>query len=177
MSRKGLYPLLGVCLLAALYGTASAQTTFTSQTYATGASPMGVVSGDFNRDGKPDLVVTDSQANRVTILLGVGGGAFAFGADYATGNAPFQVLTADFNHDGTLDLITVNSNRSATILLGNGDGTFRPGPQFAFGNDLKQMVAGDWDHDGLPDLAAVECDTQLCTLDVLHNTGQVFIST
>src|SRR6516162_5939223 len=63
--RLSLYVCL-VCLL--LLSTALAQTppttvTFNTQTYTTGASPTGVVSGDFNEDGKPDLAVIDNNSN------------------------------------------------------------------------------------------------------------------
>lgn len=36
--------------------------------YATGGSPVSVTTGDFNLDGKPDLAVTDSNTNLVTVL-------------------------------------------------------------------------------------------------------------
>src|SRR2546430_12186634 len=36
-----------------------------SAAYAAGSSPWGVASGDFNRDGKPDIVAANSGANNV----------------------------------------------------------------------------------------------------------------
>src|SRR6185437_4579157 len=179
MSNKLSRLLPGVLfLMTTIVPGMTAQTTFTSETYATGPSASGVVSGDFNRDGKPDLAIADDQANRINILLGTGGGHFTFGASYNTGNSPLQVVTGDFNHDGNLDLIADNSDQSLTILFGNGDGTFRAGPKFTFSEDINEIVAGDWNHDGLPDLAAVTCHTNFppvnCSLLVLRNTGGNF---
>ena len=39
--------------------------------YATGTSPYDVAAGDFNGDKKPDLAVTNSSDNTVSVLLNV----------------------------------------------------------------------------------------------------------
>src|SRR6266699_918738 len=41
-----------------------------------GNGPAGVAVGDFNGDGKPDLVITNHHGNTVTVLLGNGDGTF-----------------------------------------------------------------------------------------------------
>ena len=46
---------------------------------ATGANPGAVATGDFNRDGIPDLAVTNAGSGTVTILLGKGDGTFKAG--------------------------------------------------------------------------------------------------
>src|SRR5215469_923364 len=93
---------LGVSLLSLVFiTTVFAQTppttvTFSSQTYNTGPSPAGVVSGDFNQDGQPDLAVIDDQSSSVQILLGEGGGLFSLGGQTTTGAGPAQIVTGTF---------------------------------------------------------------------------------
>jgi FG-GAP-like repeat/Bacterial Ig domain/FG-GAP repeat len=165
--------LLAACLFSSLF-KATAQVTFTDQKFATGPAPTAVVSGDFNRDGWPDLAVADQQANRVTILLGAGGGQFAFGADYNTGTTPIRIVTGDFNRDGTLDLAVANSGENTiTILLGNGDGTFHSGTSIALTANALAIAAVAFNRDGTPDLAVIErSDAPSFSLNIYRATGR-----
>lgn len=149
--------VLAVGALICLSVAAMAQVTFTNQTFVTGPQPTGLVSGDFNRDGFPDLAVTDQQAGFVTILLGVGGGHFTFGQEISTGLFPTQIVTGDFNHDGKLDLaVSLSEADAVAIFLGNGDGTFRQGTSLALDGHPFALVAADFNHAGVADLAVVE---------------------
>ena len=56
--------------------------------YAAGTSPAAVAVGDFNRDGKPDLAVANSDSGNVSVLLNGGTGTFGAAANYAAGTAP-----------------------------------------------------------------------------------------
>jgi hypothetical protein len=97
--------------------------------YALGGGPSSVAYGDFNGDGRPDLVVAinDSVApSHLSVLLGNGDGTFQTHVDYTTGNLPGTVAIGDFNGDGKADLVcTTTLDNSVSVLLGNGDGTFR----------------------------------------------------
>jgi hypothetical protein len=144
-------------MLACLSLGAAAQVTFTNQTILTGPSPQGIVSGDFNRDGFPDLAVADPVAGSVTILLGVGGGHFSFGQQISTGLLPTQIVSGDFNHDGKLDLaVSLSEADAVAIFLGNGDGTFRQGTSLALDGHPFALVAADFNHAGAADLAVLE---------------------
>ena len=80
--------------------------------------------GDFNGDGKSDLVVANQYSSNVSILLGNGDGTFAAAVNYAAAD-PLSVAVGDFNGDGKSDLAVANSgSNTVSILLGNGDGTF-----------------------------------------------------
>src|SRR5262249_10273521 len=44
--------------------------------FPAGGKPASVVEADLNRDGKPDLVVTSSNSDQISVLLGNGDGTF-----------------------------------------------------------------------------------------------------
>src|SRR5439155_8134884 len=89
-----------------------------------GDIPLALAAGDFNNDGKVDLVVANFFIDRVSILLGNGAGGFANPVSFATGSNPASVAVGDFNGDGKLDVATANFNGfSVSVLLGNGAGS------------------------------------------------------
>ena len=126
--------------------------------YDTGVNPTWVAVADFDRDGKPDLVVSD-QTGFISILLGNGDGTFQAHVDYAAGPAPNGVAVGDFNGDGKLDLAVANgsSNVASTvsILLGNGDGTFQAPVSYPASINPASVATVDFNHDGKLDLAVV----------------------
>src|SRR5436305_783825 len=54
-----------------------------AQSYPVGVTPQSVAVADLDRDGIPDLVVTNSGSNTVSVLLGKGNDTFQPGVDYA----------------------------------------------------------------------------------------------
>ena len=119
------------------------------------ASSLAV--GDVNGDGKPDLLVTNTD--RVGVLLGHGDGTFQTAVAYPSGgDRCHSVAVADVNGDNKLDLIVANDG-AVGVLLGNGNGTFQPvvtyGPG---GQDAVSVAVMDVNGDGKPDiLVANEC--------------------
>lgn len=141
-----------------LYGGTGAGTFAAPKFYPVGSAnsnPIGMVTGDFNRDGRLDLAVADNNDNVVSILLGVGNGTFTQ-TTYPTGLSPQTIVTADLNNDGNLDLVIGDGgDTNITVLLGQGDGTFGAPITWStgVGQQLPYITVADFNGDGLPDIA------------------------
>ncbi len=125
--------------------------------FPAGSGLESVAVGDFNVDGKPDLVIANGDSGNVTVLLGDGSGGFAAapGSPFPV-VAPRSIAVADFNGDGKLDLaVTSWGADTVTVLLGSGTGGFTaaPGSPFPVGQDPESVAVGDFNRDGRPDLA------------------------
>jgi hypothetical protein len=116
--------------------------------FTIGSDATSIANGDFNGDGRLDLVVADSG---VHVLLGNGDGTFQPAVDYGPGSNSEFVVVGDFNGDGKLDLAVTNSGLS--VLLGNGDGTFQPAVNYSAGSGPFSIAVGDFNGDGRLDIA------------------------
>jgi len=141
---------------------------------AAGSGPFSLAIGDFNLDGKPDLAVADPGSNKVTILMGNGGGIFTQPADspVSAGTFPISVVVGDFNLDGRPDLAVANDvpDGMVTILLGDGSGRFTQpaGSPIGAGNITLSVAVGDFNLDGKPDVAAANLVSD--NVSILLNT-------
>ena len=118
-----------------------------------------MVGGDFNNDGKLDLVA--AVGSTIYVLPGIGDGTFNWPLASAgpAGSTITKINVADVNGDGKLDLILTGSKNSTTsfvaTLYGNGDGTFQTPVETDFsGVHLPpNPVFADFNGDGVLDLA------------------------
>ena len=123
--------------------------------FAAGAGPRAIRSGDFNADGNADVAVANADEGTVGILLGNGDGTLRSQVTYRAGYEPNELAIGDFNADGKADLAVAN-RLTISVLLGNGDGTFRTAVDFLAGPNANPMAVavGDFNGDGKLDLAA-----------------------
>jgi hypothetical protein len=126
-----------------------------------------VTVADFNGDGKPDIIVSETRRNSVSVLLNNGNGAFAPAQTYSVGGTPTAVAIGDFNRDGKPDIITTNSNGTVSVLMNTGAGAFGAASSYAISGPANSVAVGDFNHDGYVDLAT----TGSTEMDVLLNNG------
>jgi hypothetical protein len=143
--------------------------------YASIGFHLGVA--DFNGDGAPDVIASDSQNTQIYVLLGNNTGSFTLGSVIYNGSYPADVWTGDFNGDGHQDfLVHGGLGADVTVYLGNGDGTFQTGVVYGGASDgFTSVVLADMDGDGHPDMVV---GTQANTVQILHgNADGTFATT
>lgn len=162
----------------------------TLQSPKTSPGPVGAgfglfpaVEGDFNDDGKPDLVIsTGAYCDVCTgtwdifLLLGNGDGTFQSPTAVIpwSGAGDLALAAADLNNDGKLDIVLENGVSSgqdvifgetiAQIYMGNGEGTFSNANNYVLQFTLcyscetapptSYLAIADFNLDGKPDIAA-----------------------
>jgi hypothetical protein len=159
-----------------------------ARNFAAAPGPMvalfpSVAVGDFNGDGKPDIVETTYSG--VSILLGNGDGTFQppLAFQLPLRQLPLSVAVADLNGDGKPDLVVTGTNsylgpyayagpsgaNYVNVMLGNGDGTFSDASTVKLPSvTLPQPVAlADFNGDGKPDVVT----TTTNAVAVLLNNG------
>jgi len=128
------------------------------ETNFSGQQPRTLAGGDFNGDGKLDLLTLNlggGPNGSISVFLGDGAGHFGAPTLFPVGISvnPKQVGVADLNGDGKLDL-AIPSGFGFSILIGNGSGGFGPATQITTANS-QSIVVADFNGDTKPDLAMV----------------------
>ena len=137
-----------------------------------GADAVGVVAGDFNNDGKVDLVVTNWGANTISILLGNGNGTFQTPVTQSVLNGPQEIKDADFNNDGKLDLVIAGFSPSEVeVLFGDGTGAFPTSATFSTGSKPYSIAVADFNNDGNLDIATGNSGASSVTILLGNGTG------
>ncbi|HKW34189.1 MAG TPA: VCBS repeat-containing protein, partial [Candidatus Acidoferrum sp.] len=137
------------------------------------AGAQAVAVGDFNKDGKLDVIAELSGVNgapTVAVLPGNGDGTLQPQLLFGTADLPVAIAVADFNGDGNLDWITANNQAfDVTVGLGRGDGTFLAAREFVAGNNPQQIAVADFNGDGKLDLVTANLSSN--DISILMGNG------
>ncbi|MFN6517770.1 MAG: FG-GAP-like repeat-containing protein [Nostoc sp. CreGUA01] len=142
------------------------------------SAPISIAVGDFNKDGKSDIVTVNNASQNISVLLGNGSGGFGTAKNFKVPSRPSSVTVGDFNGDGKSDLAVTSSYfNNVSIMLGDGDGTFSSATQFDVGINPNFVVVGDFNEDNKLDLAVANSDSNNVSILLGNGTGGFGIAT
>jgi hypothetical protein len=157
----------GALLVATAPQPAAAQSAaFDRADYASFAGARGIVVGDFDRNGWPDIAQANTTRNTVTILLNHDG-TLTKGSDVPVDRGPFDISSGDFNGDGIADLaVTTADANSIALLIGQTAGRFAAPVRIALADiqSPRGIAVADVNGDGKPDLLVTGYDSNALTV-------------
>ncbi len=143
----------------------SARSDSVVQSTGSQSRPTWVASGQFNGDGRLDLVVANTVIGTVQnpatviVLLNQGNGIFD-SHPVNVGNQPTTVLVKDFSKDGALDLAVGHAGSPfVSLLINDGNGNFTQRIDLAAGGAVPSIDALDVDGDNDWDLVGLSPST------------------
>ncbi|CAF1295038.1 unnamed protein product, partial [Adineta steineri] len=137
--------------------------------------PQSVASGEFNGDGKIDIVVVNTGIDSMTIFFGIGDGKFTNDTQYSTGigSKPYSVAIGHFNNDNFIDIVIANyGSHSIGIFFGYGNGHFTLEVTYSIGISQPLLVlVHDVNNDDQLDIISVNNGTNSISIIFGYNNG------
>lgn len=135
-----------------------------ASTDSVAGSPQAIAVGDFNRDGRTDVVTTSTNGGVSLLLNGTQNGSLPNYTrnDIGSGIGGGDVHVRDVNADGRPDILVVEpfADRATILLNRTGAGSFSAEftqlPSIATADNPYAIAAGDLNGDGQPDLLVSE---------------------
>jgi hypothetical protein len=117
-----------------------------------------VATGDFDGDGKADLVNGgNGLVTSLGISLGNGDGTFQGTPYYAVEKGPKCIAIGDLNGDGKAELVVANAqSNNISVLLNNGNGTFQAHTNYTTAAGPQSVVIADFGGHGTNDVAVAD---------------------
>lgn len=125
-----------------------------------GSFPSPSEAGDFNHDGKVDIIIGNAGNNVLSLFTATGGANYLPGVSYTAATNVRGVAVADLDGDGHDDIVTANrGGNSISLFKNNGDGTFASANNINTpGSQETAVMMTDANNDGVLD-AFVGCYT------------------
>jgi hypothetical protein len=160
-------------LLGSSSGTFKAGTTITNVAFV-----WSVVAGDFDGDGKTDIIA--GTVFGVFLYLGNGDGTFTYNSNLAAAGGAYALLAQDLNGDKKLDVIIIDrykfdDSTTFTVFINTtktvGNPTFAYPPRsYATGYQPSAIALGDFNRDGKLDAVAIGSGSN--TVSVMLGDGK-----
>jgi len=125
----------------------------TPVSYDAGYQPHSLAVGDFNNDGRQDIVTTNMPSNEISVFLQQADGTLAPRVTYPTETGKLAVAAGDLNSDGLTDIAVAGSDLG--VFTQNAGGTLNPMvsyPSSNTGTAYNDIAIGDIDNDGKNDV-------------------------
>ena len=120
-------------------------------------TPFTSVSGDFNGDGRLDLVVVPDSGDTLSILEGLGNGSFfpsPFGRKFA--GSLKRLSAGDLDGDGLDELLWMDTSGSLLVMNRFGEPVSYPlGSNSLSDTSTRPIAIADFDGNGSPDVATL----------------------
>ena len=152
--------------------------TFTNQTAVStsvSSSVSALAVGDFNNDGKLDIVIASKSFTKVAFFWGQGNGTFKNQTTKLTATwfQPNAIAIDDFNHDNNLDIAIANKGVGISIVTGYGNGSFIFITTYQTGIDsnIISVIISDVNNDNKTDIVAFDATPERIYIYLGYGNG------
>lgn len=135
----------------------------------------GLVAGDVNGDGKPDITFGHQENGSIAVLLGDGKGAFspAKGSPFRIGRGFYPHALVDFDGDGKVDIVAPDIMGNAVVITrGDGKGGFTVAQSIPVRERPYFVVVADLDHNGRNDILVTHDDISEVAILLADTAGK-----